>query len=193
MSSNGCCVAGSSFVFNHSMMTEVGNRSSQLTATSPPTMWSPKWSTPWLPLGVLKYNSDSDSHPSVDPWSEKSQPLPVASPDPEPPGHELFPAQHSCPCLPLPCAALLSPLPQPNHLLSLGRSPASIPGRGTAGQGTAGRGWNPGKLHGGGGGAHTQKVRRNLSLRDWGLGSRRCAASVGLQRVQHSLRGSGGK
>lgn len=60
-----------SLVFNYSMMTEVGNCSYQLMAASPPATWSPKGSSPWLPLGVLKYSSDSCLSMAPCPWFPK--------------------------------------------------------------------------------------------------------------------------
>lgn len=60
-----------SLVFNHSMMTEVGNCSYQLMAASPPATWSPKRSSPWLPLGVLKYSSDLCLSMAPCPWFPK--------------------------------------------------------------------------------------------------------------------------
>ena len=143
------------------MMTEVGNRSSQLTAASPPTMWSPKWSTPWLPSGVLNYNSDSDSHRFVGPWSEKSKPLPRGLP------RLRAPRPLALPCsalLPLPPSALCcSSLPStPTYSPTVpGTEPSIHSWAGHCGAGHCGAGLEPREAARG---PHTQKVLRNLSL-----------------------------
>ena len=83
---------GSSLVFEPFHDERGGKLPSQLKATSPSANWSPRRSTPWLPL-VL-----SDLTPPPASCLGKVQPPPpMASCHSKPPGHWLLPAQHSCP------------------------------------------------------------------------------------------------